>query len=143
MSKILLFLLLFSTAQSQIKWENVAYSTGGVVLFGVADYVLYQELKDGDLSVYRYIIQPALDLIIASTLYLITDDIKVSIGYGVMRMFGGADAIYYTCYGSWGGDNKTGFKHLKYFVPFTKERSSTDFLLWNGMGISITIFINQ
>ena len=145
MNKLLIILLIFvcNTANSQIKWENVVYSTGGVVLFGVADYVLYNELKDGDLSVYRYIVQPALDLAIGSALYLLTDDIKVSISYGLMRMSGASDLVYYGLYGGFGNDKERGFTHLKSFIPFTSKRSVADILAWNGFTITVTIFLSQ
>lgn len=144
MSKIIIILLLFAmTSFGQIKWENVGLVTSGIVVCGVADYVLYNELKDGDLSVYRYVIQPAIDLLIGGTLYWLTDDIKVSLSYGLMRLTGCSDLVYYACYGGFGNDIENKFKHFKYFIPFTSERSLGDVIAWGGMGISITIFLNQ
>ena len=104
--------------------ENTALSLGGTVVFGIFDYVLYREvfMNKENKDLYRYIIQPLLDVSIGYALYKISgDNIKVSIGYGLLRLGGWADEVFYNIHGlkhdKYGGNFNPTASHLYWTFP--------------------------
>ena len=104
--------------------ENTGWTLGGTVVFGIADYILYRNIfmKGGNMDLYRYIIQPALDITIGYALYKISgDNIKVSIGYGLLRLGGWGDEVFYNIHGlnhtKYGGNFNPTASHLWWTFP--------------------------
>ena len=104
--------------------ENTALSLSGTVVFGIFDYVLYREvfMNKGNKDLYRYLIQPLLDITIGYALYKLSgDNIKVSIGYGLLRLGGWADEIFYNIHGlkhdKYGGNFNPTASHLWWTFP--------------------------
>jgi len=104
--------------------ENTAWTLAGATAFGIFDYVLYKEVFEGkeNKDLYRYLIQPALDLTIGYALYKLSgDNIKVSIGYGLLRLGGWADEVFYNIHGlkhdKYGGNFNPTASHLWWTFP--------------------------
>ena len=103
--------------------ENTAWTLAGATAFGIADYVLYKGVfENKDKTFYRYLIQPVLDLTIGYALYKLSgDNIKVSIGYGLLRLGGWADEIFYNIHGlkhdKYGGNFNPTASHLWFTFP--------------------------
>ena len=128
--------------------ENTGWTLAGATVFGIADYILYREIfmNKENKDLYRYVIQPLLDISIGYALYKITgDNIKVSIGYGLLRLGGWADEVFHNIHGishtKYGGNFNPTAEHLWWTFPtgwFKKDITVGD----HQFNLTFTMSIN-